>query len=38
MRIRDVLDNCVDGNCGKIMDYEMQEKKGRRESRKEKKE
>ena len=32
MRIRDVLDDYVDGNYGKIVDYEVYQKEGRSES------
>ena len=35
MRIRDVLDGCIDGNYGKKVDYEIQERKGKREHRRE---
>ena len=35
MRIRDVLDGCVDGDCEKKVDYKIQERKGKREDRRE---
>ena len=33
MRIQDVLDGCIDGSCVKLVDYEKQEKEGKRENK-----